>query len=118
MSSGELRAELERTEEGRAFLAELDHFLAGYGHREVRMDILYPTWREDPAPVLAFVRAYLDVADSSSPSHQHPRLSTQRVDLVRQVRSRMRRDWRGRLIATPLFDWVLKNTQAQTRERD
>jgi rifampicin phosphotransferase len=34
------------------------------------------------------------------------------------VRERVQRDWRGRLIVWPLFNWLLKYTQAHTRERD
>ena len=51
-----LRAKLDASEDGRRFRDALDAFLRTYGHREVRMDIVYPTWREDPSPVLAFVR--------------------------------------------------------------
>ena len=82
------------------------------------MDILYPTWSEDPGPVLAFIRAYLDVGESASPYVQQERLIKQREELVQTVRSRMQRDWRGRLVGRPLFNWVLKHTQEQTRERD
>lgn len=114
----ELRPELQQTQDGRDFLADLDQFLREYGHREVRMDILYPTWSEDPSPVLAFVRAYLDVAESSSPHRQQERLIKQREELVQTVRSRMQRDWRGRILSLPLFNWILKHTQVQTSERD
>jgi pyruvate,water dikinase len=113
-----LRAQLAETADGRAFLAELDGFLAEYGHREVRLDILYPTWVEDPSPVLAFVRGYLDVGDQQSPYHQQDRLVAQRAELMALVRERVQRDWRGRLLTWPLFNWVLKYTQAHTRERD
>lgn len=118
LSGAELRTELRQSQEGRDFLADLDEFLREYGHREVRMDILYPTWSEDPGPVLSFIRAYLDVAESSSPHLQQERLIKQREDLVQTVRSRMGRDWRGRVIELPLFNWILKHTQVQTRERD
>lgn len=117
-SGAELRAQLERSPEGRDFLAALGRFLAEYGHREIRMDILYPTWGEDAAPVLGFVRGYLDVSDSQSPYRQQERLVKQREELAEQVRKRVQRDWVGRYVIAPIFRWVLKHTQAHTRERD
>ncbi len=114
----DLMARLEQLPEGRAFLEDLDHFLAEYGHREVRMDILYPTWGEDPTPVLSFIRAYLDVGENQSPHAQQRRLVQEREALARTVQMRLDKDWTGRLLVGPIFRWVLKNTQAHTRERD
>ncbi len=117
-SGAALRAQLESSAEGLDFLAALNHFLAEYGHREIRMDILYPTWGEDAAPVLGFIRGYLDVSDSQSPYRQQERLVKQREELAETVRVRVQRDWVGRFIIAPIFQWVLKHTQAHTRERD
>jgi pyruvate,water dikinase len=114
----ECQAQLAQSEDGRAFLAELQRFLDEYGHREVRMDILYPTWREDPAPVLAFLRGYLDVSENQSPYRQQERLVKERAALLNSVRARVRRNVRGRYLIWPLFNWVLGHTQAHTRERD
>lgn len=113
-----VRAELEATSDGRAFLAELDAFLHEYGHREIRMDILYPTWGEDPSPVLQFVRGYLDVGDEASPQRQQARLVQEREQLANEVTEQVQRDLVGRVAISPLFHYVLKNTQAHTRERD
>ncbi len=113
-----LMAQLERTSEGRPFLEVLHRFLSEYGHREIRMDILYPTWNEDPAPVFAFVRGYLDAGEGQSPHRQQERLSKQREELARTVQARLQRDWRGRYLVWPLFHWILKHSQAHTRERD
>lgn len=107
-----------QSESGRAFLTRLDQFLAVYGHREVRMDIMYPTWGEDPAPVFAFIRAYLDLDENSSPHRQQARLVQERKALARDVNTRLQRDLRGRLIIAPLFRWLLANAQRNTRERD
>ncbi len=116
--NGEIQSRLGATRDGKNFLDELNRFLAEYGHREVRMDILYPTWGEDPAPVLAFLRRYLDLDESSSPYRQQERLVKQREELARTVQARLRRDLKGRLLVLPLFNWILKHTQAHTRERD
>jgi phosphohistidine swiveling domain-containing protein len=114
----EVMAHLEETPDGRDFLEEMDRFLSEYGHREIRMDILYPTWGEDPAPVLSFVRGYLDTGEAHSPHRQQARLVKERQELMEVVRSRLARDLRGRLLIWPIFRWALKQTQIHTRERD
>jgi phosphohistidine swiveling domain-containing protein len=116
--TGQIRAHLEQTPDGQAFLQELDRFLSKYGHREIRMDILYPTWGEDPAPVFSFVRGYLDTDEAHSPHAQQARLAQEREQLMTVVRSRMGRDLRGRFVIWPAFRWALKHTQIHTRERD
>jgi phosphohistidine swiveling domain-containing protein len=114
----EVIAHLQETLEGRAFLNELEQFLGEYGHREIRMDILYPTWGEDPAPVLSFVRGYLDTDEAQSPHRQQERLVKERQELMEAVRSRLAQDLRGRFLIWPIFRWALKQTQIHTRERD
>ena len=47
---GQVLTALESTAAGRAFLTDLERFLAAYGHREIQMDIVYPTWGEVPRP--------------------------------------------------------------------
>lgn len=100
------------------FVAALEAFLAEYGHREIRMDIIHPTWGEDPAPVLGFVRSYLDAGEARSPHRQQAHLVEKREALTAEVRSAMRSSIRGRLVVAPIFDWVLRQTQVHTRERD
>ncbi|MFQ5859489.1 MAG: PEP/pyruvate-binding domain-containing protein, partial [Anaerolineae bacterium] len=114
----EVRTRLEQMPEGRAFLGELKRFLSEYGHREIRMDILYPTWGEDPTPVLSFVRGYLDSEEAQSPHRQQAGLVKQRQELTQAVRSRMGQDRLGRHLIWPIFRWVLGHTQVHTRERD
>jgi pyruvate,water dikinase len=116
--NAQVRQRLGETGDGRIFLAELDAFLEQYGHREIRMDILYPTWGEDPAPVLQFLRGYLDVGDEASPQRGQERLVREREQLAQGVAAHLQRNPVGRFAVTPLFQWVLKNTQVHTRERD
>jgi pyruvate,water dikinase len=115
---GEVMAHLKETPEGRAFLDEMERFLSEYGHREIRMDILYPTWGEDPAPVLSFMRGYLDTGEAQSPHRQQERLVKERQELMEVVRTRLAQDLRGRFLTWPIFRWALKYTQIHTRERD
>ncbi len=114
----EVLERLGETPEGRDFLNSLEEFLRSYGHREIRMDILYPSWGEDPAPVLSFIRTYLDASDSQSPHAQQARLVQQREELAMEVKRRVAKDLRGRLVIWPIFRWVLNHTQTLTRERD
>jgi phosphohistidine swiveling domain-containing protein len=116
--AGQVGAQLEQTPDGRAFLTALDDFLRVFGHREIRMDILYPTWVEDPAPVFSFVRGYLDTDEAHSPHLQQQRLVQEREDLMKMVKTRLSRDLRGRFLIWPAFRWALKHTQIHTRERD
>jgi phosphohistidine swiveling domain-containing protein len=109
---------LEQMEEGKAFLQALDLFLDEYGHREIRMDVLYPTWGEDPAPVLGFVRGYLDVGEAHNPYPQQARLVEEREELTKKVLGQLERDLLGRTLVSPIFRWVLGHSQANTRERD
>jgi pyruvate,water dikinase len=117
-SEQEVQRHLERNPEGRAFLREMEQFLEVYGHREIRMDILFPTWGEDPTPVLNFVRAYLDADADQSPHRQQARLVAEREELTETVKERLGQDRVGRYLIWSLFRWLLGHTQIHTRERD
>ncbi len=117
-SDQELTEMLEGTEEGREFLDALDVFLREYGHREVRFDIIYPTWGEDPTPVFDFIRSYLDVDEEQSPHRQQARLVRERHEATEEVVSHIEDSLMGRSLISPLFRWILKQTQIHARERD
>jgi pyruvate,water dikinase len=51
--------QLRMTEEGRAFLDQLGHYLDEHGFRSDLFDIMTPTWREDPSIPLGTIRGYL-----------------------------------------------------------
>lgn len=109
---------LGNSAQGREFLQAMGRFLDEFGHRESRMDILYPTWREDPEPVYSFVRSYLDADESQNPYRQQERLAREREQLTSAIRKDVRRGIIGRLILAPLFEWILKQIQVHTQERD
>jgi hypothetical protein len=100
------------------FLQAMDVFLDEFGHREVHMDILYPTWCDDPDPVYSFIRSYLDADESQSPYQQQERLIKERENLTRMVVKDLEKSISGRLILAPIFKWFLRQTQLHTRERD
>lgn len=64
-SMAELRAALASQPNGRAWLANLEAFLGFYGNRinAAHLDVLYPTWKEDPAPVIETIRSYFQRMD-------------------------------------------------------
>ena len=109
---------LAQSEEGQIFLEKLERFLQDYGHREIRLDIVYPTWGEDPAPVFGFLRSYLDADEHQSPYIQQERLEKERLDLTAEVSAKIGRGLKGRLLMGPLFRWLLGHAQESTRERD
>ncbi|HSB65733.1 MAG TPA: PEP/pyruvate-binding domain-containing protein, partial [Anaerolineales bacterium] len=117
-NDGTLIQRLEESTDGRAFLDELNKFLKTFGHREVRLDILYPTWCEDPSPVFNFMRGYLDVREDQNPHAQQARLAQQRQELKEQVKARLARDSKGRHLIWPVFSWLLEHIEFHTRERD
>ncbi|OGO34254.1 MAG: hypothetical protein A2W35_12030 [Chloroflexi bacterium RBG_16_57_11] len=116
--STQARAILQKSEQGLKFLQTMDQFLDEFGHREVHMDILYPTWCDDPEPVYSFIRSYLDADESQSPYRQQERLVKEREDLTRMVVKDLEKSISGRLVLAPIFRWFLKQTQLHTRERD
>jgi len=116
--STQARELLQQTEAGQKFIQAMDQFLDQFGHREVHMDILYPTWCEDPEPVYSFIRSYLDADESQSPYRQQERLTREREQLTRMVIKDVEKSVTGRLFLAPVFKWILRQTQIHTRERD
>ena len=56
----EILAELEKTVEGREFLRWLDEYKREFGHKALYShEYIYPTWYENPAPIIAAIQGYL-----------------------------------------------------------
>ena len=74
----EIRAALDGSDAGRAFVAgQLEPYQREFGWRAVwSHEFVFPTWREDPEPILEQIRGYLET-DYDYPSA----LETVRVDL-------------------------------------
>lgn len=77
-TGAEIRARLEASDAGRAFIAEqLEPYQREYGWRAVwSHEFIFPTFREQPEPILEQTRGYIDT-DYDYPSA----LETVRVDL-------------------------------------
>ena len=109
---------LKKLPQSAAFLAQLDQLLQECGHREPRFDICYPTWGEDPAPVLDFVRGYLEVEGSAAPAQREKELAARREALTQEVRAKLQSSLTGQFIMLPIFKALLNQTQWLVRERD
>lgn len=59
-TSRDLRAALMASRNGALWAMELDGFLEIYGNRinAAHLDVMFPTWREDPVPVIDTIRSY------------------------------------------------------------
>jgi len=58
--AAQARAALSKMPEARDWLARFDQFLLVYGNRisAAHLDVIFPTWREDPTPVFETIRSY------------------------------------------------------------
>ncbi len=56
---------LEGTADAKSWLGRFDKFLDVYGHRisAAHLDVLFPTWKEDPQPVLETIKGYFKRMD-------------------------------------------------------
>ena len=75
---------------GAQFLAAVAAYLHEFGRRSDNFtEFSLPSWREQPAPLLALVRAYLDVPDDVAV--RRARLVAQREATIAEVRGRLAR---------------------------
>lgn len=78
--------ELRDSEDGRAFLAELTAYLTEYGQRAERYEVAYPSWIEDPAPVITSLRD-LTLDAGRSPTLRMQAQRAERDRLVAEAQS-------------------------------
>ena len=76
---------LERTAEGRQFVADVRDFLEHYGQRAARILVSDPSWIEDPKPVFINLREYAAQPDRDLAGEQRERTQEQER-LVADVR--------------------------------
>lgn len=63
LPTAEVWTALKELQEGQVFLAELDAFLAAYGRRSCLWDWGYPSWQDDPMPVINNLQRYITQPD-------------------------------------------------------
>lgn len=79
---------LEGSAEGREFLAELDAYLDEYGHRGDKWGVSYPTWAENPTPVIKMLKDYI-TQSGGGPDEELAALSAERERLLAETRERL-----------------------------
>ena len=79
---------LEGSAQGREFLAELDAYLDQYGHRGDLWGISYPTWAEDPTPVIKMLKDYV-TQSGGGPDEELASLAAERERHLSDTRERL-----------------------------
>ncbi|MGZ8501378.1 MAG: PEP-utilizing enzyme [Candidatus Limnocylindrales bacterium] len=106
--AGALREALGSDQVGREWLALFDAWLEQFGNRisAGHLDVMYPTWREDPTPVLDTINSYFGRMDAGW------HLLEARDEVMRQ-RDEVIATVRGRLAAEdgPVFERLLPVAQ-------
>ena len=81
----ELDAHLRDSAEGREFLSRVETYLSRYGLTQGLFDFTQPTWLEDPAPLYATIRIYLETGGDNRAAHEEQtRRAQQAIDAMRQ----------------------------------
>ena len=79
---------LEGSAEGQDFLAELDAYLDEYGQRGDMWGVSYPTWAEDPTPVIKMLKDYVSQT-GGGPEEELAYLAAERERLLAETRERL-----------------------------
>jgi pyruvate,water dikinase len=89
----DLAAELAKSDEGRAFLDELNTYLFDFGWRsDAVYDLADIPWRENPSIPLGNIARYINMDDSDDPMINFTRAVKLREDLTAKVRAKMAED--------------------------
>ncbi len=88
-SAIEVPVALEESAEGREFLDELRGYLDEYGHRGDKWGLSYPTWVEDPTPVIKMLKDYVTQPDGG-PGEKLTELAAERERLLAETYERLR----------------------------
>jgi pyruvate,water dikinase len=84
-------AELERTAPGKEAALRLRTYLDDYGWRSDQFELADPSWREDPAPLIHNLRAYLR-EDATDPRVEQGKAAAERERLVKEMFERTNGD--------------------------
>jgi pyruvate,water dikinase len=79
---------LEGSSEGREFLTELGAYLDEYGHQGDKWGVSYPTWLENPTPVIKMLKDYMSQS-GGGPDEELTTLVAERERLLAETRSRL-----------------------------
>ena len=82
----DLAEKLSKTDEGRAFLAQLNEYLYDFGWRsDAVYDIADVPWRENPSIPLGNIARYINMPDEDDPMIQYERAVKHREDLTAKI---------------------------------
>ena len=82
-TSDQVVAALEGSAAGRAFVDELNAYLAEYGQRGVTWSLWQPSWIEDPAPVIKNLQDYIGEAEGDPRQRQAVQVAEREAGLER-----------------------------------
>ncbi|MFQ5762580.1 MAG: PEP-utilizing enzyme, partial [Candidatus Bathyarchaeia archaeon] len=89
--AGDILKALEKNADGQVLLRDLNAFLKEYGNKAVYAhEFIYPTWREDPSPVIETIKSYLEV-DYDFPA-QIEKIKTDRNAAVKDALSKIKNE--------------------------
>ncbi|MEY2552738.1 MAG: rifampicin phosphotransferase, partial [Ilumatobacteraceae bacterium] len=89
----ELAKKLSETDEGRAFLDQLNEYLFDFGWRsDAVYDIADVPWRENPSIPLGNIARYINLPDEDDPMIQYERAVKHREDLTAKIRAALADD--------------------------
>ena len=87
-ASADVVPALEGSAEGREFLAQLDTYLDEYGHRGDKWGVSYPTWAENPTPVIKMLKDYI-TQSGGGPDEELAALAVERDRHLAETRDRL-----------------------------
>ena len=89
----DLAKKLAETDEGRAFLDQLNEYLFDFGWRsDAVYDIADVPWRENPSIPLGNIARYINMPDGDDPMIQYERAVKHREDLTAKIRAKLADD--------------------------
>ena len=98
-------AKLAETDEGRAFLDQLNDYLYDFGWRsDAVYDIADVPWRENPSIPLGNIARYVNMPDEDDPMIQYERAVKHREDLTAKIQAKLADNPELRAEFDELFD--------------
>ncbi len=85
----ELQLQLQRSDEGRAFLSDFQAYLDEFGWRSDGFELADPTWREHPVIPLNTLHGYIYLDDDADPEVRFQQAVQRRETLLAQARQRL-----------------------------
>jgi pyruvate,water dikinase len=92
-ASNEIVAELDKSDDGRAFRAQLREFLEEFGWRsDAVYDLADIPWREDESIALSSIAGFVGLDDSEDPERHYQTAVKQREELLAKARAKLASD--------------------------